>query len=89
MKTLLVLEGGAFRGTYTAAIIDKFIEDGINIDAIIGYLIFSVSEYFIIKKLRIITFYSYKMFILRYFWYRERFLLLYETNFIPLGALLR
>ena len=36
MKTLLVLEGGAFRGTYTAAIIDKFIEDGINIDAIIG-----------------------------------------------------
>ena len=36
MKTLLVLEGGAFRGTYTAAIIDKFIEEGINIDAIIG-----------------------------------------------------
>ena len=36
MKTLLVLEGGAFRGTYTAAIIDKFIEDNINIDAIIG-----------------------------------------------------
>ena len=36
MKTLLVLEGGAFRGTYTAAIIDKFIEDNVNIDAIIG-----------------------------------------------------
>ena len=36
MKTLLLLEGGAFRGTYTAAIIDKFIEDNINIDAIIG-----------------------------------------------------
>ena len=36
MTTLLVLEGGAFRGMYTAAIIDKFIEDNINIDCIIG-----------------------------------------------------
>lgn len=36
MKTLLLLEGGAFRGMYTAAIVDKFIEEGTQIDAIIG-----------------------------------------------------
>lgn len=36
MKTGLVLEGGAMRGMYTAAILDCFLDKKINIDGIIG-----------------------------------------------------
>lgn len=36
MKTLLVLEGGALRGIYTAGVLDVFLENKIKIDAIVG-----------------------------------------------------
>ena len=35
-KTTLVLEGGAMRGLYSAAVLDIFMENGINIDTIYG-----------------------------------------------------
>ncbi len=36
MKTGLVLEGGGFRGIYTAGVLDKFLEHGISFDGVIG-----------------------------------------------------
>lgn len=36
MKTALVLEGGAMRGLYTAGVLDKFLEENIKFDAVIG-----------------------------------------------------
>lgn len=36
MKTLLVLEGGALRGIYTAGVLDVLLDTDINIDAIVG-----------------------------------------------------
>ena len=36
MKTCLVLEGGAMRGMYTAAILDSLLDTNIKIDAVIG-----------------------------------------------------
>lgn len=36
MKTVLVLEGGAMRGMYTAGVLDTFLENGLEFDAIIG-----------------------------------------------------
>ena len=36
MKTLLVLEGGALRGIYTAGVLDVFLDNNIEIDAIVG-----------------------------------------------------
>ena len=36
MKTMLVLEGGALRGIYTAGVLDVFLENKIKIDAIVG-----------------------------------------------------
>ena len=36
MSTLLVLEGGALRGIYTAGVLDVFLENDIQIDAIVG-----------------------------------------------------
>ena len=35
-KTTLVLEGGAMRGLYSAAVLDVFMENNINIDAVYG-----------------------------------------------------
>ena len=35
-KTALVLEGGAMRGMYTAGVLDVFMRNNINFDAIIG-----------------------------------------------------
>ncbi len=36
MKTALVLEGGAMRGMYTAGVLDVFMENGVEFDAVIG-----------------------------------------------------
>ena len=36
MKTCLVLEGGAMRGMYTAAVLDSLLDTNIKIDAVIG-----------------------------------------------------
>lgn len=36
MKTGLVLEGGAMRGTYTTGVLDVFLENDINFDGVIG-----------------------------------------------------
>ena len=36
LKTALVLEGGAMRGMYTAGVLDEFMENGIEFDAVIG-----------------------------------------------------
>lgn len=36
MKTALVLEGGAMRGMYTAGVLDSFMEQGVEFDAVIG-----------------------------------------------------
>lgn len=36
MRVALVLEGGAMRGLYTAGVLDVFMENNINVDAIIG-----------------------------------------------------
>lgn len=36
MKTALVLEGGAMQGLYTAGVLDVFMEQGIQFDAIVG-----------------------------------------------------
>ena len=36
MKTGLVLEGGGFRGIYTAGVLDVFLENGISADGVIG-----------------------------------------------------
>ena len=36
MKSILVLEGGAMREIYTAGILDQLLEDGIEIDAVVG-----------------------------------------------------
>ena len=36
MKTCLILEGGGLRGIYAAGVLDKFLEDNIKVDAIIG-----------------------------------------------------
>ncbi len=36
MKTMLVLEGGAMRGIYTAGVLDVLLENNIKIDAIVG-----------------------------------------------------
>ena len=36
MKTLLVLEGGALRGIYTAGVLDVLLDTDIKIDAIVG-----------------------------------------------------
>lgn len=36
MKSILVLEGGAMRGIYTAGILDQLLEDNIKIDAVVG-----------------------------------------------------
>ena len=36
MKTLLVLEGGALRGIYTAGVLDVLLDNNISIDAIVG-----------------------------------------------------
>lgn len=36
MKTALVLEGGAMQGMYTAGVLDIFMEQGIEFDAVIG-----------------------------------------------------
>lgn len=36
MKTGLVLEGGGFRGIYTAGVLDVFLENGISFDGVIG-----------------------------------------------------
>ncbi len=36
MKTLLLLEGGALRGMYTAGVLDILLENNINVDAIVG-----------------------------------------------------
>ena len=36
MKTGLVLEGGGFRGIYTAGVLDVFLEHGISFDGVIG-----------------------------------------------------
>ena len=36
MKTMLVLEGGGLRGIYTAGVLDTFLDQGIQIDAIVG-----------------------------------------------------
>lgn len=36
MKVGLVLEGGAMRGMYTAGVLDIFMEQGINVDCIVG-----------------------------------------------------
>ena len=35
-KTGLVLEGGAMRGLFSAAVLDVFMEEGIRLDAMIG-----------------------------------------------------
>ena len=35
-KTGLVLEGGGFRGIYTAAVLDVFLDEGISFDGVIG-----------------------------------------------------
>ena len=35
-KTGLVLEGGGFRGIYTAGVLDVFMEEGLNFDGLIG-----------------------------------------------------
>ena len=32
-KTALVLEGGSFRGQFTAGVLDVFLEKGITVDA--------------------------------------------------------
>lgn len=36
MKTVLVLEGGAMRGIYTAGVLDVFMENNIKVDCVIG-----------------------------------------------------
>ena len=36
MKTMLVLEGGALRGIYTAGVLDAFLDNNIKVDAIVG-----------------------------------------------------
>ena len=36
MKTLLLLEGGALRGMYTAGVLDILLENNIDVDAIVG-----------------------------------------------------
>ena len=36
MKIGLVLEGGAMRGMYTAGILDRFLEENIVVDEVIG-----------------------------------------------------
>ena len=36
MKTILVLEGGALRGIYTAGVIDVLLENNIKVDAVVG-----------------------------------------------------
>lgn len=36
MKTMLVLEGGALRGIYTAGVLDVLMEENIQVDAIVG-----------------------------------------------------
>lgn len=36
MKVKLVLEGGGFRGLFTAGVLDVFLENNIEIDEIIG-----------------------------------------------------
>ena len=36
MKSILVLEGGALRGIYTAGVIDFLLEKGIEVDAVVG-----------------------------------------------------
>ncbi len=36
MKTGLVLEGGAMRGMFTAAVIDVMMENGIDFDGLVG-----------------------------------------------------
>jgi len=36
MKTILVLEGGALRGIYTAGVLDVLLENNIKVDAIVG-----------------------------------------------------
>ena len=55
MKTCLVLEGGAFRALYTAGVLDKFLEENINIDTIISVSASSVIgiNYFSKQKARI------------------------------------
>lgn len=35
-KTALVLEGGSFRGQFTAGVLDVFLENGITVDACYG-----------------------------------------------------
>ena len=35
-KTALVLEGGSFRGQFTAGVLDVFLEKGITVDACYG-----------------------------------------------------
>ena len=36
MKTILVLEGGALRGIYTAGVLDVLLENNIKVDAVVG-----------------------------------------------------
>ena len=36
MKTGLVLEGGAMRGVYTAGVLDVLMENGIQVDGVVG-----------------------------------------------------
>ena len=36
MKTGLVLEGGAMRGMYTAGVLDVLMEQGIQMDGVVG-----------------------------------------------------
>ena len=36
MKSILVLEGGAMRGIYTAGVLDFFMDKDIKVDAIVG-----------------------------------------------------
>lgn len=36
MKSILVLEGGALRGIYTAGVLDSLMDNGIEVDAVVG-----------------------------------------------------
>jgi len=36
MKTGLVLEGGGLRGMYTIGVLDKFMDENINFDYVVG-----------------------------------------------------
>ena len=58
MKTRMVLEGGSFRGLFTAGVLDVLMENNINIDEIVGVsagAVFGVN-YFSKQKGRVIRY---------------------------------